>query len=354
MNHWIDTLSEIAGRNEECVLLTVAGVRGSAPREVGAKMIVTAKDTIGTIGGGQLEYQCTRTAVEQLQAAGELFEARFVRRYPLGANCGQCCGGVVDVMYEYLSDVSAAWLYELQHKYDQKQPVVVATALIGDGGKYLVTEYECAGFVQDSECPPEVLIGARQLLAVGGLAQQEKKFLFEPIRQSNFNVAVFGAGHVGAATVDVLSRLDCSIRWIDNRSKVFPRSLPGNVTAVESAEPAREVAAMPPGACYLVMTHSHPLDQEICAQVLQRDDFAYCGLIGSLSKRRRFERQLQKQGLSEGALQRLTCPIGVPGIQGKQPVEIALAVAAQLLQAKDAAEDSDWNNNSVAKNVHVL
>ena len=111
MNHWIDTMSEIAGRNEECVLLTVAGVRGSAPREVGAKMIVTAKDTIGTIGGGQLEYQCTRTAVEQLQAAGELPEARFVRRYPLGANCGQCCGGVVDVMYEYLSDVSAAWLY---------------------------------------------------------------------------------------------------------------------------------------------------------------------------------------------------------------------------------------------------
>ena len=111
---------------------------------------------------------------------------------------------------------------------------------------------------------------------------------------------------------------------------------------------------MPPGACYLVMTHSHPLDQEICAQVLQRDDFAYCGLIGSLSKRRRFERQLQKQGLSEGALQRLTCPIGVPGIQGKQPVEIALAVAAQLLQAKDAAQDSDWNNNSVAENVHVL
>lgn len=354
MNHWIDTLSEIAGRNEECVLLTVAGVRGSAPREVGAKMIVTTKETIGTIGGGQLEYQCSRTAVEQLRAAGDPPAARFVRRYPLGANCGQCCGGVVDVMYEYLPAASAAWLYELQHKYDQKQPVVVTTALSGDGGKYLVTEYECAGFKQDSECPPEVLIGARQLLAAGGLAQQDQNFLFEPIRQSNFNVAVFGAGHVGAATVDVLSRLDCAIRWIDNRNKIFPRTLPANVTAVETAEPAREVAAMPPGACYLVMTHSHPQDQEICAQVLQRDDFAFCGLIGSTVKRRRFERQLQKQGLPESSLQRLTCPIGVPGIQGKQPVEIALAVAAQLLQAKDAAKNSDWKNNNVATNVHVL
>ena len=354
MNHWIDTLSEIAGRNEDCVLLTVAGVRGSAPREVGAKMIVTAKETIGTIGGGELEFQCTRTAAEQLQATGEPPAARFVRCYPLGANCGQCCGGVVDIMYEYLPAVSAAWLYELQHKYDQKQPVVLATALSGDGGKHLVTEHECANFMQDSECPTEILIGARQLLVADGLAQQEDGFLFEPIRQSNFNVAVFGAGHVGAATVDALSRLDCSIRWIDNRSKVFPRALPVNVTAVDTAEPAREVAAMPPGTCYLVMTHSHPLDQEICAQVLQRDDFAYCGLIGSASKRRRFERQLQKQGLSEDSLRRLTCPIGVPGIQGKQPVEIALAVAAQLLQAKDAAKDSDWNNNNVATNVHAL
>jgi xanthine dehydrogenase accessory factor len=354
MHHWVNTLSEIAGRNEASFLLTVAGVRGSAPREVGAKMIVTAKETIGTIGGGQLEYQCTRTAVEQLQAAGELPAARFIRRYPLGANCGQCCGGVVDVMYEYLPAVSAAWLSELQQLHDEKQPVVVATALGDNGGKYLVTADECARFEQDSDCPPEVLLGARQLLAAGNLAQQQEKFLFEPIRQSNFNVAVFGAGHVGAATVDVLSRLDCSIRWIDNRSKVLPRTLPDNVTAVETAEPAREVAAMPPGACYLVMTHSHPLDQDVCAQVLQRDDFAYCGLIGSLSKRRRFERQLQKQGLSEDSLRRLTCPIGVPGIDGKQPVEIALAVAAQLLQAKDAVKESDWNDNNVTTNVHVL
>ena len=173
--------------------------------------------------------------------------------------------------------------------------------------------------------------------------------------------AVFGARplHWAASmglpsTVDVLSRLDCSIRWIDNRNSIFPGDLPGNVTAIEADEPAREVAAMPAGAFFLVMTHSHPLDQEICAQVLQRSDFAYCGLIGSHSKRRRFERQLQKLGLSESSLQRLTCPIGVPGIQGKQPVEIALAVAAQLLQAKDAAQDLHWNNKNVAQNVHVI
>ena len=354
MNHWIDNLHELAERNEDCVLLTVAGVRGSAPREVGTKMIVTARETIGTIGGGQLEYQCARTAFEQIRAADAPPETRATRRYPLGANCGQCCGGVVDVMYEYLSGMSAGWLHELQSKHDQKQPVIVATGLTAEAGKFLVTASDCTSLDPNSKCPSEVLIAARQLLATDGLAQQDGKFLFEPVRQSNFHIAVFGAGHVGAATVDALSRLDCTIRWIDDRSKTFPTNLPGNVTAIESAEPAREVAAMPAGAYYLVMTHSHPLDQEICAQVLQRDDFAYCGLIGSLSKRRRFERQLQKLGLPEGTLKRLTCPIGVPGIQGKQPVEIALAVAAQLLQAKDAAQDLYCNNSNVARNVHVI
>jgi xanthine dehydrogenase accessory factor len=235
---------------------------------------------------------------------------------------------------------------------NQKQPVVVTSALSGEAGKYLVSERDCAGFEQDSDCPADVLITARRLLADGGLAQQDAKYLYEPIRQSDFHIALFGAGHVGAATVDALSRLDCTIRWIDNRNKALPSSLPGNVTAIETAEPAREVAAMPAGAYYLVMTHSHPLDQEVCAQVLRRGDFAYCGLIGSLSKRRRFERELSKLGISTGLLKRLTCPIGVPGVQGKQPVEIALAVAAQLLQARDAAENRGTNN--VTQNVHVI
>jgi len=320
MNRWIDSLNELAQRNEDCMLLTVARVRGSAPREVGAKMIVTAKETIGTIGGGQLEYQCTRTAFEQIRLAGGPDETRFVRRYPLGANCGQCCGGVIDVMYEYLSGVSGGLLDELQNKRARKQPVILATGLAAGAGKYLVTASDCMSFDQAGNCPSETLAAARDLLAAGGPAEQDGRFLFEPVRPGDFHIALFGAGHVGAATVDVLSRLDCSIRWIDNRKWAFPGDLPENVIPIETAEPAREVAAMPTGSYYLVMTHSHPLDQEICAQVLQRDDFAYCGLIGSRSKRRRFERQLQKLGLSKSSLQRLTCPIGVPGIQGKQPV----------------------------------
>jgi xanthine dehydrogenase accessory factor len=154
--------------------------------------------------------------------------------------------------------------------------------------------------------------------------------------------------------VDVLSRLDCNIRWVDGRRNIFPAQLPDNVTVVASTNPPQEVAAMPQGTHYLVMTHSHPLDFEICDQVLRREDFTYCGLVGSLSKRRRFERTMRKQGMPESLLERLTCPIGVSGIASKKPADIAVAVAAELLRIRDAAAAAIEDNDAVPGNVHVL
>jgi xanthine dehydrogenase accessory factor len=94
---------------------------------------------------------------------------------------------------------------------------------------------------------------------------------------------------------------------------------------------------MPPASCYLVMTHSHPLDLEICERILRRGDAVYCGLIGSLTKRRRFEKRLRELGLPQSAIDKLVCPIGVEGITGKKPAEIAIAAAADLLRAWEAS-----------------
>jgi len=359
MNKWIDDLYGLSGNDECCSVVTVAAVRGSAPREIGAKMIVTGNETIGTIGGGQLEHQCTRIAVEQMRQTAACADERLQRRFSLGTNCGQCCGGVVDILFERGASSSIAWLIELKRLHDERHPVVVVTPLKGGTGKYLVTDDRCMHFADNVTCPEEVITAARQVIIDNGGAQLLEGFLLEPILQSDFNIAVFGAGHVGAATVDVLSKLDCRVRWIDSRRNIFPVLLPENVTVVESANPAREVAAMPQGANYLVMTHSHPLDYEICEQVLQRGDFAYCGLIGSMSKRRRYERAMRKLGMSDFLLNRLTCPIGVSGIASKKPADIAVAVAAELLRIRDAAgaakQDNDRTPNEVNdNNVHVL
>ena len=350
MHKWINELAEIG---ESSVLVTVASVRGSAPREVGAKMIVTAKETIGTIGGGQLEYLSSRIACEQLKSGRTETAGTALRRFALGANCGQCCGGVVEVMFEPLSGSGHAWLTALKELHDARIAVVMATSSGQPGAKFLISAEAVTTF-GDARCPDTVLSAAQSMLVDDVEANATDDYLLELIRPNTFNIAVFGAGHVGAATVDVLSRLDCNIRWIDSRRKMFPPSLPENVLAVESADPAREVLAMPPGSWFLIMTHSHPLDLEICARVLRRDDFAYCGLIGSLSKRRRFERLMKKQGVPVSLFERLVCPIGVSGVQGRKPVEIAIAVAAEVLQVRDALSGKVTKTGGIEENVRAI
>lgn len=326
MNEWIDELSDLTAGGESAVLVTVAGIRGSAPREVGAKMIVTPEFTAGTIGGGQLEYQCTLIACRMLDGG-----APELRKFPLGAALGQCCGGVVDILFEPVADGLPVWLRNLRALYGQRTPAVVVTRLDGPPLKFVVTADGAFG-LPDAGGFDAIVEIARAGLETLRTAHRHDGWFFETIAGTEFNVAVFGAGHVGSAVVQSLSSLDCNIRWVDGRRNVF-RATPANVRAIGAAEPALEVAAMPPRSCYLVMTHSHALDFDICDRILKRSDAAYCGLIGSRSKRRRFEKRFRAQGLAQESIDTLVCPIGVEGIRGKRPAEIAIAVAADVLRS---------------------
>lgn len=343
MNEWIDELSDLTAAGEPAVLVTVSAIRGSSPREPGAKMIVTARETIGTIGGGQLEHQCTHIAAGLLDEA----DAPATRRFPLGPALGQCCGGVVDVLFEPVGRGLPEWLRDLRALHGQRQAAVLATDT-GSGTKFVVTADNVFGMVED-DCDPAIVSEARHFLQ-GGAAEVRGGTFYEPVLSSDFNIAVFGAGHVGAAVVDLLSGLDCNIRWIDSRRDIF-RAAPRNARTIETGEPALEVAAMPPGSYYLVMTHSHPLDFDICDRILRRGDAAYCGLIGSLTKRRRFEKRLRQQGLPQDAIETLVCPIGVEGISGKKPAEIAIAVAAEILRVHGRSKAAALPQ---AGNVHPI
>ena len=327
MNEWIDELSDLTAAGEPVVVVTVAGIRGSAPREIGAKMIVATTETLGTIGGGQLEYQCTRLACGML--GGD--ENPELRKFPLGSSMGQCCGGVVDVLFEPIKSVSLGWLRDLRALHGQREPAVVCTNLAVAQEKCVVTADNVFHAANAGEFTA-VIQSARDMIAAHRIAERSGNWFLELVVGSDFNIAVFGAGHVGSAVVRSLSALDCNIRWIDSRRNIF-RKTPPNVRAIETGEPALEVAAMPPDSCYLVMTHSHALDFAICDRILRRPDTTYCGLIGSVSKRRRFEKRYREQGMAPDAIGRLICPIGVDGISGKKPAEIAVAAAAEVLRA---------------------
>jgi xanthine dehydrogenase accessory factor len=192
-----------------------------------------------------------------------------VVRYPLGPSLGQCCGGVVHLRFERIGAGDA--------------PALAASL---DAG----------------QAP----------------------------------LALFGGGHVGRALVHVLGSLPFAVTWIDSRDEIFPQQVPANVSCEHSDPVQAAVADLAPGSRVLVMSFSHAEDLDVVAACLrrlrERDDLPYIGLIGSKTKWATFRHRLEERGFRPEELARITCPIGVPGIAGKQPEVIAVAVAAQLLQ----------------------
>jgi len=152
-----------------------------------------------------------------------------------------------------------------------------------------------------------------------------------------FHLQLYGAGHVGRAIARVLATLDVQVDWIDEREDEFPLALgsgawPAHVCKVIGDGVEGEVRHAPAGAFYLVLTHQHDLDLRITEAILRRGDFGFLGLIGSRTKKQKFIHRFQERGIPAAAIDRMTCPIGLPGITGKEPEVIAVAVLAQLLQ----------------------
>ena len=156
---------------------------------------------------------------------------------------------------------------------------------------------------------------------------------------------LFGAGHVGAAIVRAMADLPCRITWVDERADLFPAQVPAHVAVEATDVPEALAASAPPGTAFLVMTHSHALDQRLAETILKRQSYHqdWFGLIGSSTKRKQFEHRLRERGVDSRRLDAMVCPIGVAGIEGKAPAVIAIAVAAQLLTVWEHLASSEKN-----------
>jgi xanthine dehydrogenase accessory factor len=332
---WLHSLQRVGERGLDAVLVTVAAGQGSTPRDAGAKMLVTVDAIHGTIGGGELEFQATGIARDLLRAA----RGKEARRVPLGTDLGQYCGGAASLVFERVSP-GAEWVRVLAQWQELGAPCVVATTMTGDG-RLLVRASDTWGSLGTEAADARAAEIARSLLAendgtprIVALADG-LTVLLESLQPSDFRILLFGAGHVGRALVRVLGTLPCRVTWVDSRAAEFPRETPENLRVALTDAPLAEVSAARPDSCFLVMTHSHALDLELVEAILRRGDFAYCGMIGSQTKRRTFEKGLAKHGVPPAALARFTCPIGIPSIKGKEPGAIAVAVAAQLLELRE-------------------
>jgi len=346
--HWIDAL---AAADAACVAVALAEAEGSTPREAGARMLVSEAAVTGTIGGGQLEYQAIALAREFLARPDR--PVRAVRRFALGPSLGQCCGGATTLLLERFDLPHPDWVGEAARRRAAGETLVLATPLPaadedgvpGPVPVRLIGRRD-AGCVAGLDGAPAALRGpARELIESSVeparlVPAGAGRVLLERLTPDSFHVMLFGAGHVGQAIVAALGLLPCRVTWVDDRPQQFPERIPGNVAALHSTRPELEVRGAPAGASFLVMTHSHALDQDVCEEVLRRGDFAYLGLIGSATKRAMFQRRLAQRGIPAEEFARITCPIGIPGIHGKEPAVIAAAVAAELLLVREARLES--------------
>ena len=259
--HWLDAVQRLRRDRRPGVLVTVTAVRGHAPRDAGAKMVVAADAAWASIGGGNLEGTAVSRAramlAEGVTTPEELtLSLSHTARTEHGR---QCCGGEVTVLLEPLALVPS--------------------------------------------------------------------------------VAIFGMGHVGLELARVLARHDLELHLVDSRAEQLVRSrlapLDDAVAGVHvhhAVLPELVFGEVPRGTHVLVMTHDHAEDAALCDAALRCEHLGSIGLIGSAAKASRFRTVLTGDGHDPGDVAGIRTPIGVPGLTGKDPAVIAVAVSADLLQ----------------------
>lgn len=278
---WVAAVERLRARREPGVLVTVATVRGHAPRKPGAKLVVGQTESWGSIGGGNIEAVAIDRARELMASPDPQTEIMdFALNDKVTNRHGvQCCGGAVSVLLEPL-------------------PVVPA-------------------------------------------------------------VALFGVGHVGYELARILARQELDLHLIDTRPEQLA---PERLTVLDDAVaqvhvhrplmlPEEVIGELPPGTHVLIMTHDHAEDAALCDTALRTPELGSIGLIGSSAKWARFQKKLATEGGFDAAtIARIKTPIGLPDITGKEPIVIAVSVAADLIKTFEAERHA---KNGVAQ-VHSI
>lgn len=304
------------------VIVTVVRADGSTPREVGATMLLrfdTHKkiQQSDTIGGGHLEYQAIELAKNMLIDSSH--PDIILERFNLSARLGQCCGGVMWVVFEKMSPSKLNDEFLLCQQAWKNGHYIIRLMAQQKKSSWVVTSSD------ESK--------------TDGLIQNEQVWEFtQKIQPFQMNVLIFGAGHVGEAIVRCLLPIGVKIKWVDPRDEIFPLDLVDAVECISTDIPEANIDTFPRSGAILILTHDHQLDLKLCFSALKPMDspFAFVGMIGSKSKRAIFEKRMSMRGYTEQNLKHLVCPIGMNGISSKQPAIIAIAVVAQLLQVFDS------------------
>jgi len=306
---WVRMAHGAATQDKHCVLVFVADHQGSTPRETGTWMLIDEQQSLGTLGGGEVERMVIAEARDLL--AGNKDWRRSHEKFQLGPDLGQCCGGTMTVLFEPVDEISLDWLSD-------------ALTEVAQG--YVLFP------VGDPSSAPQVMSGdTPENLSRSGGAHIQLLIDERP------RVVLYGGGHVGRTIAAIAAQMPVRLEVVDERQEVLADiPLASNVTTVHRDNPPSHAKELVGADAVLIMTHSHGLDYRLCQMLIGKPELSYLGLIGSATKAARFISGLSKEGCSAEEIAHLTCPIGAGGPIGKEPGIIALAAWSEIMQVLKA------------------
>jgi len=250
---------------------------------------------------------------------------------------------------------SHTWL-EAASALDERGETYVLVTLLAtrgstpraSGTKMVISAYDIYATIGGGHLEYKVIEQARGFIEQGISCQHIENFqldanlgqccggstavMFEVFSETALHLDIYGAGHISHALITLLGQLPLRIRLIDSRATLFPATLPNNVLKVVDEEPLQQVSRAPANSAFLILTHSHHLDFELCQAIIKRNDTLWLGVIGSNSKSKKFKHRLAHRGFTSQQIQQMICPIGLAQVQGKLPMEVAISVAGQLIE----------------------
>ncbi len=262
-------IEQFISEQKLCILVSVSKVKGSTPRNIDAFMLISEQKSIGTIGGGRLEFLAIEKAQKMLVDNWSEQELEI----SLGRESAQCCGGFVKLKLQKLDDNLVADLLKSEKQKQENLP----------------------------------------------------------------HIYLFGAGHVGKALASLLVQMPYNTSLIETRQNMMV-DIMKPIKTILNPLPEMIVREAKANSAFVIFTHDHELDFLILSEILKREDAKYVGMIGSKTKRKKFENWFLKNDGASTQLAKLTCPIGDAEIGDKRPEIIAALTLGEIISRLNSGE----------------
>lgn len=317
---------------ESMAMVTVVTRSGSAPRGAGARMLVDRTGRVaGTVGGGAVEYEAERIAVESI-AQGTCFLREFSLTQEEIAGLGMVCGGAVTLYFQVFrggDEEAADQAARMERLLDAGERSWLVLTMTGQDAGH--TELVSAAEDPERFARLEILTKGRDLFM-----DEKGQRCYAELLNRGGSVYVFGGGHVARELVPALAHIGFRCVVLEDRpefacANLFPDAR--RVILTEFNEILRVIT--PTAADYaVVMTRGHQHDYLVQRELL-KTAVGYIGVMGSKSKKAYVFEKLREDGFADADIARITTPIGL-SIGAETPEEIAVSIAAQLIERRAA------------------